>query len=122
MVAEVIPLLAQIPLVGIFVWFVLQRDKAQSKRDGDLFATLALRDEGWKEYLGDLQARTEASNGHLLKSSEETCTALQALTKQVAMLNVSLLYHDATSKGQAPDTLGSTQELLDRLIAQRGLQ
>ena len=54
-----ISLLAQIPLVGIFVWFTLHRDKLAAQER-------ATRDEAWQSlFTGAEESQTKIAEGHV---------------------------------------------------------
>lgn len=80
MEASTISLLAQIPLVGIFVWFTLRMSTMAAK-------SLETRDEAWHETLSGVLEKAEQSR-ELTARSQATVTerhigALQKLTQMM---------------------------------------
>jgi len=80
----VISLLIQIPLVGIFIWFILERDKR-----GD--AALAARESQWQMFLRE---QREQNNQALARLAEE----LKSMSVEVTRMNGTLTAHDVASK------------------------
>ncbi len=58
---SVISLLTQIPLVGIFIWFILERDKRSDAKQVE-------RDNQWREFLKE---QREQNNGAIARLAEE---------------------------------------------------
>lgn len=72
--ASWINLLIQIPLVGIFIWFVLEQDKRAADADNK-------RDERWREFLKEQRQATEQS--------------MERITNQIEQMSRILAEHDA---------------------------
>ncbi|MEJ5201560.1 MAG: hypothetical protein WHV66_04940 [Anaerolineales bacterium] len=77
-------LLAQIPLVGIFIWFVLE----MMKRYGE---ERTYRDTQWREFLKDLRDAQNAAIGRL--AEEIKCIAIE-----VAQMRESLNRHEINTE------------------------
>ena len=84
-------LLVQIPIVGIFVWYVLKSSK------------------DWRDWLRDRDKQQDAVIARLTRE-------LERLTEHVDMLTRVMLYHDATVRGTNPDAQGDTKELIEKLL------
>ena len=50
-------------------------------------------------------------------AAEKTATAHAAVEKTLGRLTVALLYHDATVRGENPEVLGSSEELLQKVMS-----
>jgi hypothetical protein len=61
---SVINLLIQIPLVGIFIWFILERDKRSDVKQLE-------RDEQWREFLKEQRAQNNAAVSRLAEEQKE---------------------------------------------------
>jgi len=77
-------LLMQIPLVGIFVWFILERDKRMDVQQ-------ISREEQWREFIKEQREQNNAAIGRL--AEEIKCTSIE-----VSRLNGMLSAHDAASR------------------------
>ena len=86
-----INLLLQIPLVGIFAWFVLQRDAE------------------WRLFLENMQRQNQIM-------LDEITNALERTARQLAKNTVAILIHDTTVRGVNPEALGDADELLKRVL------
>lgn len=97
MTGDYLSLLLQIPLVGIFVWFVLRlNEKNQTAQDR--------RDAEWREFLREeRQARTEGL-GRLAEEMKE-------VARIITGTQTLLMQHDQRTSAAVPQI----QELLDRL-------
>ena len=84
-------LLVQIPIVGIFVWYVLKSSK------------------DWREWLRDRDKQQDAVIARLTRE-------LERLTEHVDMLTRVMLYHDATVRGPNADVKGDTKEMIEKLL------
>jgi hypothetical protein len=51
-----------------------------------------------------------------LDSYAQLNATLEAQRKVIARLSAIILLHDATVRGQNPDTLGTTEELMNRIL------
>lgn len=95
MTPEVLGLLFQIPLVGIFVWYNLENQKRQDARDkarDELFVNeLRERDEQWRTFLKE---QGEHGNFAIARIAEEVKT----VTQEVARMNTVLISHDTASR------------------------
>ena len=56
-----IGLLAQVPLVGMFIWFTLRQNK-------DFLTAMEKRDDQWREFL---RTQTESTNSAISRIAEE---------------------------------------------------
>jgi len=81
---SLVNLLVQIPLVGIFVWFILERDKSQAVRDTN-------REQQWRDFLREQREQNNASIARLAEK-------IESISKEVSSLNGILTAHDAASK------------------------
>ncbi len=77
-------LLAQIPLVGIFIWFVLE----MMKRYGEERSS---RDVQWREFLKDLR---DAQNVAIARLAEE----IKCIAIEVAQMRESLNRHEVNTE------------------------
>lgn len=73
-------LLIQIPLVGIFVWFVLTMLERQGKEQQN-------RDEQWRTFLME---QREANNSALARLAEE----IKSIAQEVAQMRQALSNHE----------------------------
>ena len=92
---DILPLLIQIPLVGLFGWFVV-------KMVASVKSYIETREAAWQTVLKD----------HSSVVGEQ----LKALTRQTAINTAVLLQHDATVRGINPDSLGTTSDLIARIL------
>ncbi len=77
---SIIPLLIQVPLVGVFMWFVLEINKRQAEER-------ERRDKEWRDFLIEERLRRgEAS----LRLAEE----MKALAALVTASNTLIIQHD----------------------------
>jgi len=92
---EVIGLLFQIPLVGIFIWYNLENQKRQDSRDkarDELYANERKeRDEQWRTFL---ESQGERGNAAIGRIAEE----VKIISQEVARMNTVLTSHDAASR------------------------
>ena len=80
----IVNLLIQIPLVGIFIWFILERDKRSDTNEQK-------RDEQWREFLAE---QREASNLAITRLTDEIKTIGQEVNRLGGMLSA----HDIRSQ------------------------
>lgn len=73
MTDAVINLLIQIPLVGIFIWFILERDKRSDVKQLE-------RDQQWREFLKE---QREQNNAAIARLAEE----IKKIAQQVSHLD-----------------------------------
>lgn len=78
---SVINLLVQVPLVGIFVWFILQRDKQTA-------ASEQKRDDQWRDFLREEREMRADTTSRL---AEE----IKQIGQEVARVAALLASHDA---------------------------
>lgn len=81
---SVINLFVQVPLVGIFIWFILQRDKQTA-------ASEERRDQQWREFLREEREMRSASIGRLAEEMKQ-------MGQEVARVATLLSSHDAKSQ------------------------
>lgn len=81
---SIINLLVQIPLVGMFIWFILQRDKLDDAKQ-------LVREEGWRTFLRE---QREQNNAAIARLAEK----IESISHEVSRLNGVLSAHDAASK------------------------
>ena len=96
---------AQIPLVVLFIWFVLQRDKESNRKS-------EARSELWRKFFNQLQSQ----NTEALK---KITIAIEAMTKQINLNTTTVLLHDTTVRGTNPETIGTSEELIKRLMGKQ---
>lgn len=93
--SELLPLFAQVPLVGIFVWFVLERDKRESEARQH-------RDEQWRGFLTEQRQSTNMALQSLADSlervEEKQVAGLGELAKQIAGLTSIIVAHDTRAQ------------------------
>jgi|JFJP01.1.fsa_nt_gi hypothetical protein len=77
-------LLIQIPLVGIFVWFILERDKRSD-------AQQSTRESQWRDFIKEQREQNNAAIAHLAEK-------IESISHEVSRLNSVLSAHDAASK------------------------
>lgn len=77
-------LLAQIPLVGIFVWFVLEMMKRYSQERTE-------RDQQWRDFLRELR---DAQNAAIARLAEE----IKCIAIEVAQMRESLNRHEINTE------------------------
>jgi len=82
-------LLIQIPLVGIFIWFILERDKRSDLAEEK-------RDKQWREFLSE---QREASNAAISRLAEE----IKSIGQEVTRLGAVLSAHDVRSQERSKD-------------------
>lgn len=96
--------IANIGAFGLVVWIVFYVFRSMIPKMHDEFAD-ALRQERdtrraqWAEYREEIRALR---------------AVLRELTRQQTMLSALLIQHDATVRGQNPQTVGTTEELIQR--------
>ena len=77
---QLLPLLIQVPLVGAFMWFVLElnkrQDNSQTKRDGE-----------WREFLKEERTRRSENTIRMVDEMKE-------IAKLVAATNTLVAQHD----------------------------
>lgn len=77
-------LIVQIPLVGVFIWFILEKDKRSDEASKN-------RDEQWRNFLVE---QREQNNAAIARLAEE----IKVIATQVSVLNSVLSAHDAASR------------------------
>lgn len=87
----IISVAAQIPIVSLFAWFVINRDKK------------------WQDFFDNIINRQN-------EQMKEFSVSLDSVAEQLAKNTVTLIMHDATVRGKNPSTMGSTQDILDKLM------
>jgi len=104
----------QIPLVAFFAWFVIKRDK-------DVQITIKERDDAWrtalKEQENDWKTFIETQNKSGLDALQAITEALKSLTRQIAKNTAITILHDATVRGTNPETIGTTQDIMGKLLS-----
>jgi len=91
----------QLPLVAIFLWFVLQRDKKLKEHDDE-----------WRGVIEKIQAQQN-------ESMKEFSSALDVLAEQIAKSTATLILHDATCKGENSETIGSARDIMEKIYGSR---
>jgi hypothetical protein len=81
---SLVNLLMQIPLVGIFIWFILERDKRSD-------AQQSTRETQWRDFLKE---QREQNNAAIARLAEK----IESISHEVSRLNGVLSAHDAASK------------------------
>jgi preprotein translocase subunit YajC len=93
-IAEFTPILQQVPLVAIFMIYIWRRD------------------EQWQKFYERQVAKVQQEKTENCMTMRE---AIDGLSTQVAKNTVVTIMHDATSKGNNPQGLGSTQDIMDKV-------
>ncbi len=92
---SLLPLLVQVPLVGLFMLFILERDKrdreSNSKRDAEWRVWIAARDQEWRSFL---ERGDDIHREGMARLAEEVKT-IAALTSAG---NSVLMQHDTTER------------------------
>ncbi len=88
---SILSLFIQIPLVGIFVWFVLERDKR-------LEAGFTRRDKEWRDCLGEQRLQ---GNEAITRLTEE----IKVIAAAVVQSSTLLSQHDKNAAMWASDIL-----------------
>jgi uncharacterized membrane protein len=106
---SVISLLIQVPIVGIFVWFILTWTKRLDKKAGE-------RDQQWMEFLREERDQRKEflreereKNRELLKEEREKrsenasrlAEEIKSIAQEVNRMNGMLTAHDASSRTRA---------------------
>lgn len=98
----VVNLLIQIPLVGIFVWFVLKRDermeRAQDKRD----EAQNRREAAWREFLTEERTQNNEAIARLAEEIERIAERLETNT-------TLLVAHDTRTRPAVERILQQTE-------------
>ncbi len=102
-------IVTQLPLVALFAWFVIRRDK-------DFQALLKARDQEWQEFFLEIQSAQKNVCATHQKTLVSTSVSLEKMASQIAKNTVSMMLHDATVRGVNPDTMGSHEDLLEKVI------
>ena len=76
-----LPIVGQVPITVLFVWFTLELLKRQSAND-------ARRDHEWRDFLSQ---QRERNNEAISRIAEE----VKLLAQQIAAMNALLITHDA---------------------------
>lgn len=96
-----ISLAAQVPLVGIFVWFTLQQQKLGQDSQ-------AKRDHEWREFLRE---QREANNAAMARLAEE----IKAISGVLASVQALMVSHDTRVQAAMPDM----REAVDKIKIRR---
>lgn len=111
---EILALVSQFPLLGIFLWFVLHRDKETVKAQ-------QTQNEEWREEFKKLseswQTNVESRHVRYLTTFQKMTETLEALTRQLSKNTAVTILHDATVRGTNPETIGSTHDIIQKLMA-----
>jgi hypothetical protein len=76
---EWIGLLVQIPIVGIFAWFVIYRDRQYQDAQRE-------RDEQWQKYIASMQQDTRAAIHEVTEAVRANNRSLDDLSKRLSEL------------------------------------
>ncbi len=102
-------IVTQLPLVALFAWFVIRRDR-------DFQALLKSRDQEWQDFFLELQNAQKTVCATHQKTLVDTGISLEKMASQIARNTVSMMMHDATVRGVNPDTMGSHEELMNKVL------
>ncbi len=106
---EMLTVLSQAPPILIVIVFVFYLLRELNRRD-------TKRDEVWRVFIKDWQVfikdTIDAQQAAMLKISE----VISILSEQVAKNTALMLLHDATVRGQNPSTIGTTEEIVEKLL------
>lgn len=80
-------MLMEIPLVGIFIFYVLKNNKE------------------WRDFMREEREAQE-------KNNEKATKELSRLASYIARLGSLLIYHDATVRGKNDKAVGSTNDMV----------
>lgn len=111
---------AQIPITALFVWFVVylrnKEAEEREKRDSAFNAETTRRDIEWGNRINNIEQSRRADSELLTRGLDKISENVAASSKAIARLGALLVHHDATSRGQSPDVLGTTQEMVERIL------
>ncbi len=99
----------QLPLVALFAWFVIRRDK-------DFQTLLKARDQEWQDFFLEIQNAQKNVCATHQKTLVDTSVSLEKMASQIAKNTVSMMLHDATVRGVNPDVMGSHEDLFEKVI------
>ena len=103
---SILPLLVQVPLVGVFIAFVLVRDgreqASQAAREIRADAAQTKRDAEWQAFLKE---QREANNGTLLRIADE----MAEMSKLTTVTNALLVQHDSATREMAGRILAKVE-------------
>ena len=96
--------IANIGAFGLVVWIVFYVFRSMIPKMQDEFADIVreereARRAQWAEYREEIRALR---------------AVLRELTRQQTMLSALLIQHDATVRGQNPNAIGTTEEIIER--------
>jgi hypothetical protein len=77
---DITSVLTQLPLVGLFVWFILERDKRQA-------VTETRRDDAWREFIKEQRGQANEAIGRIADE-------VKALAQQTSAMSAILIAHD----------------------------
>lgn len=108
--------LIQIPIVGIFIWFILEQQKrsdaAQAARDKAAQDSQAARDKEWRDFLqaqrNEMKEQDNQWRLFITEQREQNSAAtsrlaeeIKANTAQIAQMTGVLIAHDTASRERA---------------------
>ena len=93
-----ISLLVQVPIVGIFVWFVLRNAKE------------------WRSWMAEQAKERDKALEHVTGDLKKLTSELKTLTHSIEILTRIVLYHDATVRGTNPNVSGDTKEMIEKVL------
>jgi len=92
---QIISLLIQLPVVGVFAWLMLEimkrQDQREERRDAAHTTERKERDEAWRQFLAE---QREQNNAAVSRIAEE----VKIISQEVARMNTVLTSHDAASR------------------------
>jgi hypothetical protein len=120
MTPELLALLTQSPPIVVVIIAGIYFLREMNKRDSVLMAEMGKRDIIWREFIKDISEGQVEMISEVVQSIKESADgnkmALKQLTDQVARNTATLLLHDATVRGTNPETIGTTEDLVKRIL------
>lgn len=95
-------LAVQVPIVVLFAWFVIKRDK-------DYDATRTARDREWHKMI-------ERVHQTSMEQMKDMTDAMERIATQLVRNTTTLLLHDATVRGINPETIGSSKDIFAQVL------
>jgi hypothetical protein len=114
----------QVPIVGLFVWFVLKRETSYQRYALRMQESWLKESQERERQVRDFIAESrQRERDFLTEQRSALVAALVAVTDrlsrvetQLAMNTAMLTVHDATVRGTNPETIGTTEEIMDRVL------
>ena len=108
-----IELARQMPIAAFVAWFIIKQNR-------DATAQIKLINDAWitasQNQADSCRALITERHDVGLETLEKMTETLDSLTRQVAKNTAITILHDATVRGENPETIGTTEDVMGKLL------